>query len=431
MLRETLRETGATVSCFALREIALAHCIGCFGCWVESPGVCVEADSGRDLTEAVLRSDTTILFTPVTFGGYSSVLKKGVDRWLALAMPYFYRNHGEIHHTPRYPRYPRLIGIGVQERPDPEEAEIFRTLVGRNAINFHAPSFAAEVFPADEPPDLARRRLESLLTREDPLPFGAAVDSLGPRPADSKSAPCGELVSKRALLIVGSPKVKSVSTSSVLGGYLMERLRGLGWQVEALTLSASLSKKGGEEELLAAAARADLVVLAFPLYIDALPFLVTRALEAIAQHRRCEPAPRAQRLFVLCNNGFPEARQCWPALAICRRFSLQIGMAWSGGLALGAGEALSGGEPLSAGGSNGRPPTKHVMAALDLAAEALAGGEPLPEEAQRLLEKSPIPFIPFPLWVWLFARLGGHSWHQRASQFGVARRELHNRPYSS
>ena len=46
LLQDQLKGTGAEVQTFTLRETKLAHCIGCFGCWVETPGLCVEADAG-------------------------------------------------------------------------------------------------------------------------------------------------------------------------------------------------------------------------------------------------------------------------------------------------------------------------------------------------------------------------------------------------
>ena len=36
-----LPEYRELIANFTLREIKLAHCIGCFGCWVETPGLCV------------------------------------------------------------------------------------------------------------------------------------------------------------------------------------------------------------------------------------------------------------------------------------------------------------------------------------------------------------------------------------------------------
>ncbi len=52
---------------------------------------------------------------------------------------------GEIHHKPRYKKYPRLLAIGVAPLEDKECQEIFTTLLERNAINFHAPAWDATV----------------------------------------------------------------------------------------------------------------------------------------------------------------------------------------------------------------------------------------------------------------------------------------------
>ena len=442
LLTGVLEAEGFQVETFSLREIGLAHCIGCFGCWLETPGVCVLADAGRGLSEAVIKSEMTVLFTPVSFGGYSSELKKAIDRWLPLVLPYFFLRGGETHHTPRYRRYPRLVGIGVQSEANAEEADIFRCLVGRNAINFHAPSHAAEVVQDSESPGVLREKFRALLLRRDAPRFGPAVNLLSGMPVVRSSgaellgaeAPSRAGISgaRRALLIVGSPKVKSPSTSGSLGGYLLDRLTERGWEGERLTLGPSLIGEEGETWLLGALDRANLVILAFPLYIDALPFLVTRALERIAAHKRKAPqSGEAQRLVVLCQNGFPEALQNAPALAICRQFALSCGMTWEGGLAMGAGEALCGGAPLSAGASRGRPPARHLMRALDLAGAALAEGRPVPAQAQDLIRKTPIPFAPFFAWRWLFALVGSRHWQQRAAGFGVGKKRMLERPYEA
>ena len=122
---------------------------------------------------------------------------------------------------------------------------------------------------------------------------------------------------RRALLIVGSPKVKRPSTSSVLGEHLLECLKQHGWQAESLTLRAGLRKQPEQEEarLLAAVDAADLLVLAFPLYVDSLPFLVTKALDLISRHRLENRNRRAQSLVAIANNGFIDAHQNkgpWP-----------------------------------------------------------------------------------------------------------------------
>ena len=146
---------------FILHELEIRHCVGCFGCWVQTPGVCVIDDAGRDIAKAVIRSDLVIYLTPVTFGGYSSQLKKALDRSICLVTPFFTKIDGEIHHEPRYERYPRIMGVGVLPQADEESERIFTTLVGRNAINAHTPAHAGMVVLSSQGADEIRREIRA------------------------------------------------------------------------------------------------------------------------------------------------------------------------------------------------------------------------------------------------------------------------------
>jgi hypothetical protein len=275
---------------------------------------------------------------------------------------------------------------------------------------------------------MLRGRFEALLTRSDALPYGEAVASLMPAPVASGAA-AEPNSARRALLIVGSPKTSSPSASSVLGGYLLERLSGHGWETESLTLRASLNREEGEAALLSSLNRAGLILLVFPLYVDSLPFLVTKALAVIAGHRRNLSEPRPQRLVGIVNSGFPETHQNAVALAICREFAAQSGIAWAGGLALGAGGAI-GRQPLTAAERSG-PPVKHVIRALDLTAAALAEGRPVPAEAAKMMTKSPIPLVPFALWRWMYLRSGSKGFERAAANNGICRDRLLDQPYAA
>lgn len=426
VLTDVMERNAAEVQTFTLRNIQLGRCIGCFGCWLETPGTCIQHNAVNDVARAIIRSDMTVLFTPVTFGGYSSELKRMMDRFIQFALPYFGRYHGETHHLPRYSRFPKLVAVGVQRHPNPDEASVFKGIVGRNAINFHAPGHAAEVVLSTDDGDTLRRRFQSLLERVDPLPWRGALRSFTPAPAKpAAGAALGG--TRRALLIMGSPRTKNPSTSRVLGSWLLNRLKEGGWETETLTLKASLRREAGQAELCSAVDLADLLVLVFPLYIDTLPFLVTKALEVIAAHRRGTPAARPQRLAVVCNSGFPESDQNAAAVAICHQFATQTGMTWTGSLAIGGGAGL-GGQSLTA---TGYPGVKCVIRALDLTAAVLAEGQPVPQEAVTLMTRSPIPVIPFAIWCWLYGRVGGQRMQRQAIENGVSKNALLARPHAA
>ena len=138
VLASALQSLGS-VEVLKLREIKIADCLGCFGCWVKSPGQCVIDDAARDIAEKLSSADLKVYLTPIVFGGYSYELKKAVDRQICNVLPFFIKAKGnEAHHPPRYEKKSSLIGIGVLPKPDVESETIFKTLIERNSINMHA-----------------------------------------------------------------------------------------------------------------------------------------------------------------------------------------------------------------------------------------------------------------------------------------------------
>ena len=102
-LVDFLRINDHEVEVMVLRNEKIASCLGCFGCWLKTPGECVIKDAGSDLPRKVIQSDVVFLLTPVTFGMYSSELKKALDRFACpVLLPFFEKINGEIHHANRY-----------------------------------------------------------------------------------------------------------------------------------------------------------------------------------------------------------------------------------------------------------------------------------------------------------------------------------------
>ena len=139
VLADELSERHWEVNTVLLREVKLTHCVGCFDCWIKTPGICRFKDAGPWIAESFIQSDLAVFVTPVTFGGYSSELKKALDRAICLISPHFMKIKGEVHHKPRYSHYPRLLAFGLREQPRGDSDAIFQSLVGRNALNLHTP----------------------------------------------------------------------------------------------------------------------------------------------------------------------------------------------------------------------------------------------------------------------------------------------------
>ncbi len=142
---------GHDVNWLELKGKTVKPCMGCFGCWVSTPGLCViTSDDSTAITRKMVNCDLVIELTPVTFGGYSSELKKVLDRSIPLLLPYFRLFKGEIHHYQRYEKIPSNLTIGYQEKPDRESKEIFEGLAKRNALNMNPPKHACVILDSPE-----------------------------------------------------------------------------------------------------------------------------------------------------------------------------------------------------------------------------------------------------------------------------------------
>ena len=131
-----LIENGWDVDSLILRDMKIASCLGCFGCWIRTPGTCVINDEGRVIPDKFVNSDFVVMITPVTFGGYSSELKKALDRAIPIIQPFFRQVQGETHHVMRYEKYPNLLIIGSLPEKDEESEKTISELVNRNSINY-------------------------------------------------------------------------------------------------------------------------------------------------------------------------------------------------------------------------------------------------------------------------------------------------------
>lgn len=160
--KEWLSAAHWDVTDLRLSELKIAPCIGCFGCWIKTPGVCVIDDAGRDVAKAIVQSDLVVYLTPILFGGYSYELKKALDRSIPIISPMFMKVRGEIHHKKRYARYPRVLALGWMEKLALDAEELFQSVVQRNAINMHAPKAVSSVFESSEDHEALKQRIEGV-----------------------------------------------------------------------------------------------------------------------------------------------------------------------------------------------------------------------------------------------------------------------------
>jgi multimeric flavodoxin WrbA len=134
---------GLNVDSYILHKIKIKSCIGCFKCWHTTPGICsgIKDDAAEEIKKRVINSDLIVFLTPITFGGYSSEIKKIFERLLGILQPGMQIINDETHHLRRYDKYPSILAIGVSGHNEQEEEELFKKLVYRNSLNFYPPKY--------------------------------------------------------------------------------------------------------------------------------------------------------------------------------------------------------------------------------------------------------------------------------------------------
>ncbi len=151
VLNNELRKNHS-VHTFVLRKLNIKACIGCFDCWVKTPGICVFIDRDESLSiyQKYIQSDLVLFASPLLAGFTSALLKKITDRLIPLLHPYFELVNGELHHKKRYKDYPK-IGLVFSTEPDtnPEVLKTLSYLYQRFALNFKS---TLEIFHATQYP---------------------------------------------------------------------------------------------------------------------------------------------------------------------------------------------------------------------------------------------------------------------------------------
>ena len=80
----------------------IKKCMGCFGCWLKTPGRCVIPDEYQRMGELAAKAEELTIISKCSFGSYSSFVKNVLDRSISYVLPFFEIREGEMHHRKRY-----------------------------------------------------------------------------------------------------------------------------------------------------------------------------------------------------------------------------------------------------------------------------------------------------------------------------------------
>jgi multimeric flavodoxin WrbA len=276
------------VTLLNLRDIDIRYCIGCFGCWVKTPGECVSRDESCQVCRAVINSDFTLWASPLRMGFPSALLKKAMDKSIPLIHPYFVVDRGEAHHRPRYDQYPRL-GLLLEKENGTDETEltIISDIFSRTALNMKS---RLEFSSCTDQPVAALAR--AITTAEQP----------GPDFQRHLTATSGTRIDPPTRITVfnGSPRGRKGNTPILLNQFLKGFTAVDGRSYEMYHLNR-LREAG---QFPQAFANADCVLLGFPLYTDAMPGIVKAFIEQLEPFQN---RPGNPPIGFLVQSGFPEA----------------------------------------------------------------------------------------------------------------------------
>lgn len=121
-------------------DLDINHCVGCFGCWVKTPGKCLINDRAQRLPSMIASCDEIVLISENLYGGFSSKVKRCLDRSIGYILPFFRIVNDEMHHSLRHYNAPTIKAHFYGNNISEEEKELAINLVEANGINLGASS---------------------------------------------------------------------------------------------------------------------------------------------------------------------------------------------------------------------------------------------------------------------------------------------------
>ncbi len=207
------------------------------------------------------------------------------------------------------------------------------------------------------------------------------------------------------LLMNGSPKKASSASRTILLGleqYIRER--------EKSGSSCTVTHCQALEADIAERVKAcNILVLAFPLYVDGVPSHLLSVMEKL---QRAAAVSSGMRIYAIVNCGFYEGEHCRTALEIASHWCARCGGVWGGGLGFGGG----GGLDMMDSVPMGYGPKKSLGTELGLIAEDIFAGSGTGLRYAR---------VNFPSFLY---KLGGQTgWVMMAKANGLGRTDLSRR----
>ena len=270
-------------------------CIGCFSCWVKTPGECIFKDGYDHMASLVNAAEEIRVISRYTYGGFSSFVKNVFDRCISYVMPFFDMVEGEMHHAKRYPEPREMSFVFYGHNLSEEDEARAEKYVKAVCKNFRGSLKDVSFWESEE---------QKVISEVDEAAEGLILLNCSMR---------GNRANSR---------------------HFLERMQRY-LKDEPEIINASEYHKRNDE-LIRKLSRYETVVMAMPLYVDGLSSTTIRILEKLETMRFNRP----KKIYVLANLGFFESVQVSNLMAMMHKWCEVSGNHYGGGIAVGAGEVV-------------------------------------------------------------------------------------------
>lgn len=266
-------------------------CIGCWSCWLKTPGKCIFNDQMAAHYHDYINSDTVVLLLDTAQGFISHQGKAFLDRTIPHYHPYIEIINQECHHVARYDRYPDMVFYYNTDDLTDQEDQIIEDYLYRTAFHFKAKAYRIKNDGGYQLIQLASRN-----AKHKQMSFAAA----GPM--------------EKLIIYNGSPR-RSGSNSSLILENVKETLAD---KIEIRDL-----KEKDKWNTWAVSFHDDIDVMFFmPLYVHAMPSHVMAFIELLQASRG--------NISFFVQSGFPESSQSHYLEAYFEQLAIRLGRIYLG-----------------------------------------------------------------------------------------------------
>lgn len=394
----TTKEVDRTLHC----------CIGCFGCWVKTPGECVIRDDMAEINRLYINSDAVVFLSPVVFGQFGVNMKNVIDRILPRLLPFFINKaDGSTAHPFRYTKNPEQFFIGYGSGLSEEDIQLFNAVTAK-----HHPEANVCVYQGTQD----EKEIEALFGQGHGSRALPGTDYQIPEiPRAPEEIPGKDSGRKKVVFVNGSPRAQEQTASASFIARAEKQFDGALFEKEIISVRKTLQSQ--PENAFEKIRTADAVVFVFPLYVFCLPGMLAQFLRDYAAFLEKNGLKQNRTLaYAVVNCGFPEPYINAEAAGVVRSFCRHVGMEFRSGILIGGGVMITAAEKA--------PPVRKVLKQIDAAFSAAS--EDIRNTPVQPPEDVQIK-VSFPKKLFFFA--GSMNWKVQAKHNGLKVKDMYRRPY--